>query len=277
MIRSVALSLLLVFGLAGCAEPEEGQDPVEDDQPDLPPLHGWVFDEAIRPLADVRIDAIENGQASVSNADGYYSFEGLPVDRPVILVAELEGYEPLSKQVTLEQDGAVRLNFTLVKIPEAVPYSEALPFKGFISCQAHVVTDDDSPMTDCSGGAQQDDTWEFTVGPELAGAVVEIGWEPSTQAAESMYAKLETLGFGDQNILLAETLGGSVLRLQVAEDVAAKYYSAGGKIRLSVHVSPNVDENEAGIGAGLAVNQDFDAIASLFYIEPPSPTYTVTG
>ncbi len=280
MTRLAPLLLTLAsLLLAGCS----GDAPVTDDvvsEPapavERPPLHGWVLDPSIRPLAGVNVEVLEANATAITDAEGYYGFDGLPHGETMILVATLDGYRSQSRQVTLHPDVPVRLNFTMEKLPERVPYSEVDSFNGLLSCQSTVVVTESDHTMDCSAG-DPGDVWEFAVSPELAGLVLEVAWDATTDASASLEATLETLGLGDSNQLLGQAVGTSVLRIQVAEDTAAKLYPAGGQMRLTVRVLPNTDETETGVGLGLAANQEFQAFASAFYVEGPSPTYSIDG
>lgn len=269
-----AIALLASTALAGCSEDKGASDDAAPE-PERPPLHGWVLDVALRPLAGVKVQVLETNGTTVTDAEGYYGFDDVPTERFLVLVAALDGYETTSKQVTLPAEGIVRLNFTMVQVPFKQAYMEILPFDGFIPCQAMVEVAEQQIPFDCSGGEGVLDVWEFSVSPELAGAVIEIVWEPVTPLAESFGARLETLGLGDLNVVMSEAKGVSILRLTVAKEVAEKYYAGGGIMRLTVFAMPLTDENEVGAGAAVAVQQPFQAFASMFYIEGPDPTYTV--
>ncbi len=279
-MRLAPLLLSLAMLAAGCAEQAPSDDEAEDPGPavdvERPPLHGWILDPSIRPLAGVNVEVLEANVTTVTDAGGFYGFDGLPTGETMILVATLDGYRSQSRQVTLHPDVPVRLNFTMEKLPEKVPYSEVEVFNGLLSCQFTLVVSESDQTTDCSAG-DPGDIWEFSVSPGLAGLVVEVAWDPATDASVSLEATLETLGLGDSNQLLAQAVGTSVLRLQLAEDLAAKLYPAGGQMRLTVRVLPNTDETETGVGVGLALNQEFEAFASAFYVEPPPPTYSIAG
>lgn len=264
--------LFLTLALAGCAEEEAVQEQPAPSTRDEPQLQGWVFDPTVLALEGVKIEVLDTGATVTTDANGYYQLEGVPLDIQVLLVASKEGYEPSSKQVRLEADTAIRLNFTLNPVPIKQPFSERLPYNGFIDCEGRIVTAASDIPIQC--GSDNQNVWEFNVKEDLAGAVIEIGWEPGTDLAASLGARLETIGFGDQNIVIAEIFGQSILRLQIPNAVAEKYYTEPGTLRLTVEVKPDNEANEAGIGAGLAINQEFDVVASLFYVEGPPPGYT---
>ncbi len=87
--------------------------------------------------------------------------------------------------------------------------------------------------------------------------------------------RLETLELGQLNLNLGEVVGEFPLRIAVPQTVAERYYTAGGLMRLTVFGAPNADETEAGTGATVLFQQRFTAYASLFYVAPPDPSYTV--
>lgn len=266
--------LFLTLAFAGCAEeaPEPSTDLPPGATEDDPQLQGWVSDQTLFFLEDVQIEVLDTAQTVATDSEGHFELEGLPTDVPILLVASKTGFISASKQVILVPDIPVMLNFTLESVPVKQPYFDRVPFTGFIDCESKAVIEDDEFPIDC--GSDNQNVWEFNVKEDLAGAIIEIGWTSGTSLADGFYARLETLGFGDQNIVISETTGTSVLRLQVANAVATKYYTEPGTMRLTVEVRPDNEANEAGIGVGAAFNQEFDVVASLFYVEGPPPGYT---
>lgn len=279
-MRSLAALLLLAVAVSGCADnAESGTPAITDDTPieDIPPLHGWIFDQALVPLDGVEVEILEIGQKATSNAEGFYAFEGeLPSNEPLILVARQDGYKPGSHQLTLQPSAPVRLNFTLEAEPILVPETVVLDFDGFLNCQYNVELSGQQYFNDCSGGSGGD-IWQFSVGPDLAGVVIEIGWEPNTDLSKYLHAKLETSQVSDQTIVLSETVAEPVLRLQVGEQFSKKYYPEGGIMQLTVNVDPANAELETEAGASVAVSQNYKVFASLFYVEPPPQGYTFAG
>lgn len=275
----VALATLATVGLlllAGCA-----QDADNDATTSAPPtatqpmLTGVVLDEAIRPVANATIRVQETNSTTTTGTDGLYAFDGLPTDRALVLVATKLGYLPNARQITLVPGTPVRMNFTLEAVPIKVPRHEVLPFNGLVGCQLATEVSGQNRTIECAGGTPDETRWDFPVEPDLAGVVVEINWEPTSPAAETLGARLETTGLGASNAVLAEVVGASPLRLVVPQITAERYYAAGGLMRLTVYAQPDNDANEAGAGAALAFQQDYRAFASLFYVAPPHPTYSV--
>jgi hypothetical protein len=282
-MRALPLFLLVSLAFAGCSQ-GEGADKKEAEGPgaagpgDAPPLHGYVFDPAVTPMAGATVRVLENNATAVTDEDGFYGFVGLPTDQFLVLVVSLEGYQSQSRQVTLPQGADVVLNFTLAPIPVQQPYAVALTNMDlFLACQATTEVSEDNQTYDCSGGqGTTRDRWDFEIDPKLAGAVIEIFWEPAQPGAESLAARLETLELGQLNVVLAEAVGTSPLRLPIAQVAAERYYIGGGIAKLTVWAQPDSDANEAGIGAAFAVQQDMQVYACLFYVAPPDPTFNFT-
>jgi hypothetical protein len=241
----------------------------------LPMLHGFVFDAALRPLDGTTVKVLDTNASLVTGADGFFGFDGLPVEQFIVVVAAKEGYQPSSKQVTLTAEQPTRLNFTLEPVPVQTPYSQVADQDLFIECQAGFVLNEENYTQGCGSGAQDVDHWDIAVEPGLAGAVVELYWEPVTEAARSAALRLETLELGQLNLILGEVVGESPLRVMVPQAVAERYYASGGLMRLTVFAAPNADETEAGSGASLLFQQPMTAYASLFYVAPPDPSYTI--
>jgi hypothetical protein len=272
-----AACAVLALALAGCSgdggnDGSDGDNTTRTPRPDGPVLQGWVFDAAVRPLAGVSVAVLEQADAVVqTNADGHYVFDVLPTGQPLIVAASLAAYEPQTKGVTLHVDLPTRLNFTLARVPAAQPFHQVIPFAGFLSCQAAVVVGEDTEIVqECGSGDES--TFRFTADPGLAGVVVEVAWTEAQPLAASLHA---ALFIGEDAEPTTELVGGSILRLQVAEQTARDRLANGGDMSVQVRVLPNTDENEAGVGAGVALNQDFQVFASLFYVAPPDATYSV--
>jgi hypothetical protein len=277
-MRPLAVLAVLALTLAGCSGgkgEDDGATPQGGDEA-LPMLHGYIFDPAIRPLEGVSVKVLDTNSTSVTDANGYFGFDGLPVEQFLVIVASLDGFMPGSKQVTLAADAPVRLNFTLEPVPVRTPYMQVDKHDLVVECQVGTAANGQNDTYACGPGASEtEDYWDIAVGTDLAGAVIEVYWEPTTDAAASIGARLETLELGQLNLVLAETVGTSPLRLSVAQLSAERYYTAGGLMRLTVFAAPNADETEAGIGASVLVEQAITAYASLFYVAPPDPAYTI--
>lgn len=284
-MRTILPVLLLTTALlAGCASETETDgevDPIQEQLAEMPQLHGWVFDPTIAPIAGVEIEA-NSGNVSLTattDADGFYGFPELPLGKSVVLIARLTDYVPQSKQTSLPGDPLqkVQLNFTLQPEPVITPYHDTLgPFQGFIQCQYTVENSEQNTNNECGTG-NSDNQWSIAVGPDFAGGVIEIEWTENTAASHNLRATVEcaTPGqCGDRIEPFVESLGPSRLRLEIGNAYANKFFSDGGIMMLTVTVDPNNDAAESSVGSAVAVSQEFEAIASMFYHAPPPQAFS---
>jgi hypothetical protein len=276
-MRALAALAVLAVALAGCSDSSGGDgSPVTAGNPEgLPMLHGYIFDPALRPLAGANVKVLDGNGTATTDEEGFFGLDGLPTEQFLVIVATLDGFTPSSKQITLAVDTPVRLNFTLEPIPTQTPYSTTLDQAMLVECQVGIVLAENEMGQNCGTGTQDIDQWDIAVEAGLAGAVVEVFWEPVTDAAASIGIRLETLDLGQLNLVLGETVGESPLRIMVPQSTANRYYPQGGLMRLTVFAEPNSDETEAGAGASILVQQPLDAYASLFYVAPPDPSYSI--
>ena len=283
MRASAALATLaaLAVALAGCSG-GGGKGGKDDDGPagggGVPMLQGWVVDPAIRPIPGATVKVLDSNTSVLADDGGHYAFAELPTDQFLVIVVSKDGFLPQPKQVTLAPDTPLRLNFTLEPEPIAAPYVSPLTFEGFIGCQLATVTPTGNNSMDCSGGVgvqQNKNMFDFPVEKQLAGAVIELYWEPVTEAANTLGLRVETLELGQLNVVLGEAVGSSSLRIPISQTVAEKYYPQGGLMRLTVFAASDGEENEAGLGYSMPVRQQFKAFMTLFYIDPPPADYTV--
>jgi hypothetical protein len=274
--RLVAVATVLAFVLAGCAGKDDGKKdgPASSDSL-LPMLHGYVFDAALRPLEGAVITVLDTNASVVADEQGFFGFAGLPVEQFLVVVATMDGFVSGSKQVTLTAESPVRLNFTLERVPVQTPSMDVLKLDMLIECQVGTTLNGENATHDCGSGTSNVDVWDIPVAVDLAGAVIEVYWDPATTAAESVGARLETLELGQLNLILSEVVGPSPLRLSVPQLQAERYYTTGGLMRLTIYAASNADENEAGVGTSVLVEQAFSAYASLSYVAPPDPAYTI--
>jgi hypothetical protein len=273
-MRTVAFLTILALALAGCSGGDGSKD--GDGGPvggDVPMLHGYVVDAAIRPLEGVTVKVLDSNVSVLSDAGGYYGFDGLPTEQFLVLVATKPGYIAQSKQVTLVPDVPVRLNFSLEVEPVLAPFWRTLQFEGMVGCQLATVGPTGNNTFDCNNGLEQRTRWDFALDPNLAGAVVEVYWDARSEAGKSLGMRLETLELGQLNVVLGQVIGESPLRISVPPSAAQKYYPQGGLMRLTVEAASDATENEAGVGESFVVQQGFQAFASVFYVSTP-PCFT---
>lgn len=297
--------VLIVAAFAGCLGGEEldpdqeTQNGDTDQQADAPSvqgkdLFGWVVDDGFDPLASVNVTVIGAPLNTTTNEQGFYAFETLPRQENLVVIAKHQRFETQSKRVQLPNEGSILLNYTMEPKPTKTPYHEVLDFEGLLACQGVVeqddghleqgaqgprqrVSDDDEERhkVDCGSADENNaDRWEFAVGRDVAGVVVEVTWEENTDMSSHFRLTLETDGHGGDDSILAQIVGPNVLLAQVNSLQASRYYGDGGIVIASVEVDPNVHDEETGLGAAFAYQQDFTMHASVFYHEPPPSTYS---
>jgi hypothetical protein len=271
--------LLLGLALAGCSDaPEDGGGTTVAPPGERPALRGFVLDAALRPLEGAEVTVATANATARTDAGGHYAFASLAGGGAIVVVAQAPGFVPLGKSVQLSAGNTTLLNFTLEAVPTATPYMEKLSFNGFVACRWSVVANEEENPGDCSTpGHENADRWQFNVDPGVAGVVVEVAWEANNPASEYLRMTVETVGLGDQDAVLSEVEGKSVLRAAVTQAQGEKYYPEGGTVRVQVKAATGADEQEQAAGVGFTVEQDFQAIASIFYVEPPDPTYSATS
>jgi hypothetical protein len=267
------------------------------------------------PQVNLTIVGVPVGTAVSTNESGFFSFPSLPRGEDLVVIAQHGSFLTQSKRVLLPTEGSIRLNFTLEPRPVKTPWDEVLDFRGLIACQAVVEHDEGHLMTmggppggaedllvsgllDRYGGdpslwrqTQRDGEhvlvdcgtldpnnaalWEFRVAPELAGVIVEVSWESTTELASVLRLTLEIAGTGTDDMVLAQAVGPNVLMAQVNNHQAQRYFQDGGHIRAVVEVDANVHDEETGTGVAFAYQQDFHIHATAFYVDPPPATYSI--
>ncbi len=278
-MRAFVVALLIV--LAGCSTPgadtgETGEHNGGGGTPTFPPLAGFVFDPAVIPIEGATISIASLGLEVTTDADGVYAFEELPTGDVLVVVVQAEGYKPASKSLSLDADVSVLLNFTLERIPIKIPTHNTLTYKGIVGCGAIVKGAGTSYRQNCPGGVAVDNkVWEFYADADLAGAVIEVVWEAQSETARHLNLTVQTVGYGDLDEILFSQEYGSILRGQISSVQAARFYSDGGLVRVTVDVGRNTADEEVDIGAGFAVQQEFEVFATLFYVAPPPADFTI--
>ncbi len=274
-----AVLVVLLITLAGCsgAGEENGESPASGGaNGSLPPLAGFIFDPAVTPIAGATVSIPALGLEAPTDKDGVYAFSQLPVNEVLVVVVQAQGYKPDSRSLSLEPNVSVLLNFTLERVPVKTPTHNTVTFKGIIGCGIIAKANGQAHRQSCPGGIAVDTrVWEFNVDPELAGAVVEVVWDAQTPAAEHLNVTIETVGFGELDEVLFSQEYGSILRGQITNAQAARFYTGGGLVRVSVDIGRNTADDEVDVGVAVAAQQDFDIYATLFYIEPPPADFTI--
>jgi hypothetical protein len=276
MPRALAPLCILALLLAGCgAKPGPGGVPAG---PEAPLLQGYVFDQAVHPVARANVTVQGVGVAgrnatAATGPDGHYAFRALPVEQRLVVIVQAAGLKSLSKQVALSAGNSTLLNFTLEAVPSAKPYSEPVGFNGYIACETSATAQGQTQTSDCGGTANRR-VWVFNVNPGCKGIVIETAWTPATPGAQFLHAVVSTVGLGDQQAVLSEVTDKPVLRAVVGQAQCEKYFPQGGTVQVVWSADANAASQEAAAGAAAVVNQDFRAVATAFFVTPPPPDFS---
>jgi hypothetical protein len=278
--------LLLGVLLAGCLDGGSVPAglPLDASGDPLPTLHGIVVDGAIRPLpgAVVRFLASEGVNATTDEEGRYEIRRPTARAEDILVTAAKDGFLAKTQRSQVSGHRSIRLDFVLEADPSIVPRVEVLKHSGLVGCDAVAAVagqrlaqgcDDDEAVYNWEGGRSEapSSIWDMNPTPGFAGAVVEVDWEAATPGSTELHARLRgPLAGGQPAPTLAEATGPSPLRLEVPADLA-RDFPRWTALRLYVELAPGQDVPAAG-----AVDQPFDAFASLFYVEPAPPGYVLT-
>lgn len=207
MKRSLALPILAVLVLAGCAEGDEttADKPSDFDDLGVVPtattgvILGIVVDFAIRPIPDASIEITGAGLArsAISDEEGRFAIGDLEPGTYFLRVKHLlYASSQTSTEVVAGDAEPPITRIQLERLFSQDPYSETLKFEGFIACGfnagtvAPCVTDFTQVVGPCGGGCVpalrtiMGDRRDYVtaIGPGWQQLVVEMTWEPSAQA-----------------------------------------------------------------------------------------------
>jgi hypothetical protein len=278
------LVILLVITISGCFSgpaPTPGL-PVDAKGKVLPTVHGFVVDEAIRPMEGVRIHFLGTNVSTYSDKNGAYALHD-PVTQfhQALVVAFKPGFLPRTQQVQVSGKISARLDFGLQINPHSVPHTEVLDHRGMARCDGRITAAGQQFGIDCQGGPSRDGDpppswmWEITPTPNFAGAVLQIHWNPAYPDSERLHIwLLGRVAGGIGGELWANVTQGSPVRLEVTEQ-QARAMPEWTALRLHVDLA-ETGGPIPGATAVVARDQLYQAIATVFYVNPAPPGYVVT-
>jgi hypothetical protein len=295
--------LLAVLALAGCAgTPDAPPAPDQDFTGlDLAPtastgiIRGVVVDEAIRPLAGVKVDLTGPQTASTtSTADGLFGFQGLaPGD--YFVAASKDGFQPVQQSTPVVAGVAdppiVRL--LMPADPSTAPYVSLYRFEGFIECSFSLVLVGFSACSTGPLGNTFNDAFDVSYTLEEVPDWVqsETVWE-SAQPVSPALTMLWTMSGSDALLAnWAETEGPSPLVL-MADRARIDEVGLGSTLDCPTDAGPGclyirffnapIDGTDQGCiprpvlggcttGAGATLEQPFTTFTNLFHRFTPQP------
>jgi hypothetical protein len=269
--------LALALALAGCGDghvPPAGI-PVDAQGNELPTLQGVVVDEAIRPLAGATVRLLLSGVDATTDADGHYEIRRPTMAaEPTLVTASLPGFRTRTQQAQLSGHTSATLDFILPADPLPLPRVEVLRHTGQVRCAARTPLPPPADGLQCEadhgdGGNQTAPDWAWPLDPDvaLAGAVVQLVWDPTTPGTQALHAWLQApVAGGRGGERFGEVTGESPLRLELPE-AAARALPRWTNAWVMVELPPGQ--------AAANVQQAYDGYASLFYVDPAPPGYTL--
>lgn len=274
--RPIVLAALVALApaLAGCASNEAS---VSLDTLSLGTIAGTVTDAGLTPLAGavVRLDG-RNDSVS-TDATGAFAFTAPPGE--YLVLATLDGYRGGALRAAPGPGETARLAFALSLIPRERPDIVVAEQHGLISCGATVIVGEEAHPAACGGNDPNQRTRvAFTVGPThgLAGAVVEVVWEPHSEAA-SWFEATVLSGEGDATAEIAGAAGERHVVISIPGRVLEGVITDGSTLVVDVAPTGSLADEEAGVDGGAVVQQEFTVYLSLFYFQTQPVGYSVVG
>lgn len=286
------LLVVLALAVAGCGSPDKpiAGIPLGEEGEALPNLAGFVVDEAIRPMAGVTVRILLTNVTTVTDEDGHYAiWRPTYLAETVLLSAAAPGYVPRTQQVQVSGHVSTRMDFRLEPDPYQVAHVEVLDQRGSLGCQVHAALPGapaplayacDPPNASLDGieFPKTYAAWDIGTNVGLAGAVVQLHWDAETALTQTLHATLFApvvgcceLGddTGSKGEVIADVTGTSPMRFEVPED-KARAFPNWSALRLEVRL-PEGQQAPASVSR----EQAFDAYASLFYVDPAPPGYSL--
>lgn len=128
----------LVASLAGCSEGAKAPDAGDLASPSTVLVTGVVVDDAIRPLADARIE-LDGSANTTTDANGAFTLEAAPGAH--VVRATKSGYADAVTQLTLSaSEEPPVLKLVLLVDTSLSAYAELFAIDGFVECSMHTRT-----------------------------------------------------------------------------------------------------------------------------------------
>lgn len=270
--RAAVLALLVAPLLAGCASDEPA---VSLETLSLGIIAGTVTDAALTPLegAVVRIDGAN--ESATTDASGAFALRVPPGE--YLVLASYDAHRGGALRAAPGPGETARLAFTLAALPTERPEVVVAEQHGLISCGATVGLADQETDAAC-GGSDPNQRTSLRFGIDathgLSGAVIEVAWEPSTEAAGRLRVLVST-GEGEAATLLAASEGDGHVLISLPARVLEGALAPGATLDIQVAPTGSLTDEEAGIDAGAAFQQPFAAYLSMFYHQAQPTGYSV--
>ncbi|HUR68541.1 MAG TPA: carboxypeptidase-like regulatory domain-containing protein [Candidatus Thermoplasmatota archaeon] len=263
----LALALVFVLVLAGCAKPDGA---VEEHAIAPGTLAGTVTDLALTPIAGANVTVEGTNASALTDAAGSFTLELLPGEYVVLAMASDHQNGAMRASILSAQTSS--LSFQLAPIVHIVPYNEVQEGEGYLACTILLVQGESRNTTECGESDPNDrPSVDFPLASAngLDSVVVELAWEPRTQAASSLHVDVWASA-GEERIPVGTSEGASPLRVVIP----ARLVGRGDALVVTASPAGGFTDEEAGVDFGAIVQQPFTAYATAFYHAPPPGGYS---
>ncbi|HET6404008.1 MAG TPA: carboxypeptidase-like regulatory domain-containing protein [Candidatus Thermoplasmatota archaeon] len=257
---------MLALVASGCTS-DEAPTPTNAIAPGI--LSGVVTDAALIPLANANVSVEGMNASALTDATGAFRLELLPGE--YVVLASHPDHKTGALRASVLSDQTATLAFQLDAVRRIVPRVEVAEAEGYLACTALLLASGERHALACGQNDPNERAsvqFGVTSIDGLEAAVLELVWDARTDAARWLRVDA-TLVRGDESVGLGGVEGVSPLRLAIP----GRLLDAG---TLVVRASPtgSFTDEEAGVDAGLVLQQGFTVYASLFYHAPPAAGYT---
>lgn len=238
-------------------------------------IEGVVVDERLVPILGALV--VSGNESATTDDDGRFRLAVAGPSAVVVTVTAL-GFQAASVSTTPSASES-SLRIQLTRLPQAEPYTTVESFKGFLECAAVIIMEGGEPHNHqgirCStlfdGGRDQ---WLLAVQPDASGLVVELGWNKTSEASNTMVLRANVTATGAP---IGASEGLSMVRIQVAADQLRRAQEAGhDAFTITVDAGAGDTEQEEG-SVGVFFQQAFTVYATWFFNQPADPAYSIAN
>lgn len=307
-MRTLVVGLALLVALAGCSDaPSKAPAKSADfEEFDVEPtattgiLLGVVVDEAIRPLADVKVGiTLADGSANdkVTDGEGRFAFGDLPPGDYLVRASHFKyGPAQMTAKVVAGESNPEVNRIQLTRLFTQEPFMEILAYEGFLSC-AYAIGVSSTCINDytrvtgeqclptgecyCSGGCLRDyelakqggniREYVAVIAPGWQSIIFEETWDPTSEAGQNLGFTVSYFSRPDAGHWFGSENGPNPLRMQL--DVGVEHDSASYADDQPKIIPENGTEELFvffGAGSGSVVlQQQFKAFQTTFYYAIP--------
>jgi hypothetical protein len=217
LLACLLLTASVMAGCAGGGSPDdEAADQLAEDAPEIEVtsttggIRGVVVDNAIRPIEGATVEVTSTDKKMVTSETGLFVFSGLEAGTYFIKASHpLYDVQQQNVEVVAGVAEPEPVKFLLTRVILANPYMTTEKFDGFIVCSAghaQVGYSEEcgegagvpclDPSVPCGRVGGQDNNqvqYDFTVdNVGLASIVVELAWEPTSDAGKELLTYVST-------------------------------------------------------------------------------------